>query len=69
MANELLRNKNAVIRITQKNKAVIDTSYTRHGNTLDNVDTSKYLGVTISNCDNAWHGHSLGPIKQKKSNH
>lgn len=52
MANELLRNKNAVIRITQKNKAVIDTSYTRHGNTLDNVDTSKYLGVTISNCDN-----------------
>ena len=38
-----------VIRITQRNKEAIETSYKLHVLTLDNVDSSKYLGVTISN--------------------
>jgi hypothetical protein len=37
-----------VIRIGPKNKQVRQTSYKLHGHTLDNVEASKYLGVTIN---------------------
>jgi hypothetical protein len=32
-----------------KNKQVRQTSYKLHGHTLDNVEASKYLGITINN--------------------
>jgi hypothetical protein len=38
-----------VIRIAPKNKQVRQTSYKLHGRNLDNVEASKYLGVTINN--------------------
>jgi hypothetical protein len=38
-----------VIRITPKNRPPLPTTYKLHGHTLDTVDASKYLGVTISN--------------------
>jgi hypothetical protein len=38
-----------VIRITPKNRSPLPTTYKLHGYTLDTVDASKYLGVTISN--------------------
>jgi hypothetical protein len=43
-----------VIRIALKNKQVRQTSYKLHRHTLDNVEVSKYLGVTVNNnlsCD------------------
>ena len=45
-----------VIRILPKNKKLIPTSYKLHGHTLENVDASKYLGVTI-NKDLTWDRH------------
>ena len=42
--------KCSVIHILpSKRKHVIDSSYTLHGQTLETVEESKYLGVTISN--------------------
>jgi hypothetical protein len=38
-----------IIRITPKNRPQLPTTYKLHGHTLDTVDASKYLGVTISN--------------------
>jgi hypothetical protein len=38
-----------VIRIAPTNKQVRQTCYKLHGHTLDNVEVSKYLGVTINN--------------------
>ena len=38
-----------VIRIAPKNKQVRQTCYKLHGRNLDNVEASKYLGVTINN--------------------
>jgi hypothetical protein len=38
-----------VIRITPQNRPPLPTTYKLHGHTLDTVDASKYLGVTISN--------------------
>jgi hypothetical protein len=38
-----------VIRIVPKNKQVRQTSYKLHGHTLDNAESSKYLGVTTNN--------------------
>jgi hypothetical protein len=45
-----------VIRITPKNRPPLPTTYKLHGHTLDTVDTSKYLGVTISN-NLTWDRH------------
>ena len=53
MANELQRQ---VIRITPKNRPPLPTTYKLHGHTLDTVDASKYLGVTISN-NLTWDRH------------
>ena len=39
-----------------KNKQVRQTSYKLHGHTLDNVEASKYLGVTI-NINLSWDRH------------
>ena len=52
MADEFQRKKKCiVIRISHKNKQVRQTSYKIHGHTctLNNVEASKYLGVTINN--------------------
>ena len=45
-----------VIRIQPKNRPVIPTNYKLHGHTLDTVEASKYLGVTISN-NLTWDRH------------
>jgi len=45
-----------VIRITPKNRPPLPTTYKLHGQTLDTVDASKYLGVTISN-NLTWDRH------------
>ena len=45
-----------VIRITPKNRPPLPTTYKLHGHTLDTVDASKYLGVTISN-NLTWDRH------------
>ena len=45
-----------VIRISPKNRPVIQTSYHLHGHTLDTEEASKYLGVTISN-NLTWDKH------------
>ena len=55
-AREKGAKKCIVIRITQKNKEVRDTSYKLYRHTLDNVDASKYLGVSISN-NLSWNRH------------
>ena len=39
-----------------KNKQVRQTSYKLHGHTLDNVETNKYLGLTI-NINLSWGRH------------
>jgi hypothetical protein len=49
-------NKCIVIRIAPKNKQVRKTSYKLLGHTLDNVEASKYLGVTI-NINLLWDRH------------
>ncbi len=49
--------KCSVIRITpSKRKGIIETSYILHGQMLEVVDDSKYLGVTISS-DLSWTRH------------
>ena len=48
--------KYQVIRITPKNRPPLPTTYKLHGHTLDTVDASKYLGVTISN-NLTWDRH------------
>ena len=45
-----------VIRITPRNRPPLPTTYKLHGHTLDTVDASKYLGVTISN-NLTWDRH------------
>ena len=45
-----------VIRITPKNRPPLPATYILHGHTLDTVDASKYLGVTISN-NLTWDRH------------
>ena len=45
-----------VIRITPKNRPPLPTTYKLHGHTLDTVEASKYLGVTISN-NLTWDRH------------
>jgi hypothetical protein len=45
-----------VIQITPKNRSPLPTTYKLHGHTLDTVDASKYLGVTISN-NLTWDRH------------
>jgi hypothetical protein len=45
-----------VIRITPKNRPPLPTTYKLHRHTLDTVDASKYLGVTISN-NLTWDRH------------
>jgi hypothetical protein len=56
MADEFQRKKCIVIRIASKNKQVRQTSYKLHGHTLDNVEASKYLSVTINN-NLSWDRH------------
>ena len=48
--------KCTVIRINQKRWRLINTNYQIHGHTLEVVDSSKYLGVTISQ-DLTWRNH------------
>ena len=50
--------KCSVIHILpSKRKHIIDSSYTLHGQTLETVEESKYLGVTISN-NLTWTRHT-----------
>ena len=44
------------LRISTKKKKVITTHYELHGHTLEVVDSSKYLGVTIKD-DLSWGTH------------
>jgi hypothetical protein len=44
------------IRITPKNRPPLPTTFKLHGHTLDTVDASNYLGVTISN-NLTWDRH------------
>ena len=48
--------KCTVIRISTNRRQIINTSYQLHGHTLEVVDSSKYLGVTISE-DLTWRKH------------
>ena len=48
--------KCTVIRINSNRRQIINTSYQIHGHTLEVVDSSKYLGVTISE-DLTWRKH------------
>ena len=43
--------------LPSKRKHIIDSSYTLHGQTLETVEESKYLGVTISN-NLTWTRHT-----------
>ena len=45
-----------VIRISTNRRQIINTSYQLHGHTLEVVDSSKYLGVTIRE-DLTWRKH------------
>ena len=40
--------KCTVIRVSTNIRQIINTSYQLHGHTLEVVDSSKYLGVSIS---------------------
>ena len=44
------------IRISTNRRQIVNTSYQLHGHTLEVVDSSKYLGVTISE-DLTWRKH------------
>ena len=48
--------KCTVVRISTNRKQILKTNYEIHGHTLEVVDSSKYLGVTISG-DLAWKKH------------
>ena len=48
--------KCTVIRISTNRRQIINTSYQLHVHTLEVVDSSKYLGVTISE-DLTWRKH------------
>ena len=48
--------KCTVIRINSNRRRIINTNYQIHGHTLEVVDSSKYLGVTISE-DLTWRKH------------
>ena len=48
--------KCTVVRINSNRRQIINTSYQIHGHTLEVVDSSKYLGVTISE-DLTWRKH------------
>ena len=48
--------KCSVIRISTNRRHIINTSYQLHGHTLEVVDSSKYIGVTISE-DLTWKKH------------
>ena len=57
MADEFQRKKmHCHQNSTNKPKQVRQTSYKLHGHTLDNVEASKYLGVTINN-NLSWDRH------------
>lgn len=57
--------KCTVIRIAPRCRDIIDTSYCLHGHTLEVVDSSKYLGVTITE-DLTWDKH-ISSITSKAS--
>ena len=48
--------KCTVVRISTNRKQILKTNYEIHGHTLEVIDSSKYLGVTISE-DLAWKKH------------
>ena len=48
--------KSNFIRISNSRRRIINTSYQLHGHTLEVVDSSKYVGVTISE-DLTWRKH------------
>ena len=48
--------KCSVIRITPKSRKAKETNYTLHGQTLAVEESSKYLGVTLTN-DLSWNKH------------
>ena len=54
-----------IIRIAPRCRKIIDTTYSLHGHTLEVVDASKYLGVTITESP-TWEKH-IGNITNKAS--
>ena len=48
--------KCSVTRITPKSRKAKETNYTLHGQTLAVEESSKYLGVTLTN-DLSWNNH------------
>ena len=48
--------KSSVIRITSESRKAKETNYTLHGQTLAVEESSKYLGVTLTN-DLSWNKH------------
>ena len=55
--------KCTVIRINPNRRRLISTSYQIHGHTLEMMDSSKYLGVTISE-DLNWRKHIDGTVNK-----
>ena len=55
LADEINSTKCVVLRVSPK-KTVLQTQYMLHGHTLEVVDSSKYLGVTIKD-DLSWETH------------
>ena len=55
--------KCTVIRVSTDRRHKFQSTYTLHGQTLDAVDGSKYLGVTVTEI---FHGPSTSPIQPAK---
>ena len=60
--------KCVVLRISTKKKKVLPTQYELHGHTLEVVDSSKYLGVTIKD-DLSWGTRIQNTVSKANRTH